>query len=121
MVDDRMSHQVMRMCMKMYKQPESWPALEAVSKYVAELAPRKPEGWLNWANALREQDKIEDAKEVAREALDQHPNNATLRLNLGCYCSLHGEVQEAMHRQGQSSKGMSEMLLKWVPYRNAST
>ncbi|MDA7640527.1 tetratricopeptide repeat protein [Opitutaceae bacterium] len=93
--DDRMSLRVMRMRMKMYKQAEYWPELEAVSKFVAKQAPRKPEGWVNWSNALREQDKIEDAKKVALHALERHPNNARLRFSLGCYCSLLGEVQEA--------------------------
>lgn len=95
MGDDRMSLQVMRMRMKMYKQAEYWPALEAVSKYIAKLIPRKPEGWVNWSKALREQNKVEDARKVALNALERHPENATLRFSLGCYCSLLGEVDEA--------------------------
>jgi hypothetical protein len=71
MGEDRMSLQVMRMRMKMYKQAEYWPALEAVSKFVANQAPSKPEGWLNWSNALRELDKSLQKASVDNPDLDR--------------------------------------------------
>jgi tetratricopeptide (TPR) repeat protein len=81
--------------MKMYRQAEYWPALEAVSKHIAKRAPRKPDGWINYAHALKELGKIEEAKEVASKALVRHPKNASLWFNLGCYFSLLGETKEA--------------------------
>ncbi len=76
--EDRMSLPVMSFRMKMYRQAEYWPALEAVSKHIAKRAPRKAEGWINWARALKELGKVEQAREVALIALDRHPDNANL-------------------------------------------
>ena len=78
MGEDRMSLAVMSFRMKMYRQAEYWPALEAVSKHIAKMAPRKPDGWINYTHALKEMGKTEDAKEVASKALKRHPNNASL-------------------------------------------
>ncbi|MBT3483510.1 MAG: tetratricopeptide repeat protein [Opitutales bacterium] len=50
---------------------------------------------INYAHALKEMGKIEDAKEVASKALKRYLNNASLWFNLGCYCSLLGETKEA--------------------------
>ena len=93
--EDRMSMAVMSFRMKMYRQAEYWPALEAVSKHIAKRAPRKPDGWINYAHALKEMGKIENAKEVASKALKRHPNNASLWFSLGCCCSLLGATKEA--------------------------
>jgi len=93
--EDRMSLAVMSFRMKMYRQAEYWPALGAVSKHIAKRAPRKPDGWINYAHTLKEMGKIENAKEVASKALKRHPNNASLWFSLGCCCSLLGETKEA--------------------------
>ena len=53
-----MSTAVMLLRMKMYRQAEHWPALEAVSKYITKRAPRKSEGWINYACALKELGRI---------------------------------------------------------------
>ena len=70
MCEDRMSLAVMSFRMKMYRQAEYSPALQSVSKHIAKMAPRKPSGWINYAHALKEIGKIEDAKEVASEAAE---------------------------------------------------
>lgn len=93
--EDRMSLAVISFRMKMYRQAEYWPALEAVLNHIAKMAPRKPDGWINYAHALKEMGKTEDAKEVASKALAQQLNNASLWFSLGCYCSLLGETKEA--------------------------
>ena len=90
-----MSVEVMNMRIKLYNQGKFWEALVAVSKYVADKAPRVVHGWSNWAYALRMQDRYSEAKEVALKALKLHPDDAALCFNLGCYCSLLGEIREA--------------------------
>jgi len=59
---------------------------------------------MHWAFALREMDKIEEAKTVALRGLEHHPDEAILHFNLACYLSLLGEFPEAKDHLNKSIK-----------------
>ncbi len=74
-----------------------WKQMETVSQRLAELEPENPFGWVNWAYALRERNKVKDALSVAEAGLEFVPEEAVLWFNFACYCSLLGQVEAASH------------------------
>jgi len=86
---------VRSMFIRLYLEAKKWRKMAEASKALAEVSPENAFGWTNWAYALRELNQHKQAKDVATDALLQHPNEAVLWFNLACYCSLLGEVQEA--------------------------
>ena len=44
-----------------------------------------PELWGNWAYATRRNMSVEAAKTILLDAEKQHPQDATIQFNLGCY------------------------------------
>ena len=75
-----------------------WKRMEQASKRLAELEPKNPYGWVNWAYALRERNQIKEAMSVAETGLEFVPEEAVLWFNFACYSSLLGEVEDASQR-----------------------
>ncbi len=92
---DRLRSEVLLMRSKLYMESQNWEVMAAVSKQLAEQLPDSPHAWTNWAYALREMNRNEEAKEVALHGLALHPQEPILWFNLACYCSLLGEFQDA--------------------------
>lgn len=92
---EQQSPAVMSMRAQLYLQTREWERMEAAAKHVARMEPDTPSGWIHWAYALRELEKLEEAQTVARRGLERHPEEATLWFNLACYSSLLGEVKQA--------------------------
>lgn len=72
-----------------------WKRMELASKRLAELEPENPFGWINWAYALRERNKVKEALCVAEAGLEFVPEEGVLWFNFACYCSLLGQVESA--------------------------
>lgn len=92
---ENLTNEVLAMRAKLYLEMENWEVMAAVSQQLAEQSPKSVYAWVNWAYALRELDKNDEAKTVALHGLKVHPKNAILWFNLACYCSLLGEYQDA--------------------------
>jgi len=107
--EDRMSVEVMAFRSRMYCDAKQWELMEAVSKYVAENAPDNPQGWIMWANALRFQERYQEAKNVAFAGLDKHPEEAALWFNLACYFSLLGNQEKASENLSKAT-GLNKKL-----------
>ncbi|MCH6258561.1 hypothetical protein MLD52_18520 [Puniceicoccaceae bacterium K14] len=93
--EDKNDLDVLRMWNRFHLVSENWFQLEVTAHTLTEKRPQDPFGWVNWAYALRELDKIQAAKNVASEALTRHPKEAVLWYNLACYCCLLGELKDA--------------------------
>ena len=92
---ERLGDDVLAMRARLYLESKNWEVMEAVSKQLATQSPKLAFAWVNWAYALREMGRNEEAKQVALRGLEQHPKEATLWFNLACYCSLLGELEDA--------------------------
>ena len=77
---------------------EEWTHAEVVARHLVKILPEEPGGWINWANATRRCQSIEDAKQVLLSAEKLHPNEATIQFNLGCYACQLGDLEEAKRR-----------------------
>jgi len=97
--DDRMSADVMRLRVDLYTQAKEWDLLLAVAKALARIDPDDEQGWISWAFALRELERVPEAQEVLLKAEPIHgQSSATLHYNLACYACLLGNMEEAKSR-----------------------
>ena len=93
--EDRESTETLTMCVRLYLESKKWFRMTLTAKELAERQPENPFGWVNWAYALRERNRIKDARSVAKAGLEYVSNDAILWFNYACYCSLLGDVEEA--------------------------
>jgi tetratricopeptide (TPR) repeat protein len=66
--------------------------MQVVAKKLAEHDPKNVQWAILWAYATRRADSIEAAKEILMQALQQHPDDAIVHFNLGCYASQLGDL-----------------------------
>ncbi|MDQ8196871.1 tetratricopeptide repeat protein [Pelagicoccus enzymogenes] len=92
---ERLMDDVLLVRSRLYLEARNWELMEAVSKQLAEQTPSSRHAWINWAYALREMERNEEAKNIALRALVLHPQEPVLWFNLACYCSLLGQYQDA--------------------------
>ena len=60
---------------------------------------RSESGWIGWAYALRELNRVEEARAVLLDAEKYHgTNSAVLHYNLACYDALLGALKNARAR-----------------------
>jgi len=81
-----------------------WPAMIEAGRELARLQPELSHGWISWAYALREAQRITEAQAVLREAESRHPACGVLHYNLACYACLLGERPEAEKRLRRALK-----------------
>lgn len=103
--EDGENREVLEARLDLATQRRTW---KAAIKYGEQLATRYPElegGWIGWAYALRELQKIEEARAVLLEAEPRHgKKSALLHFNLACYYALLGEPEAARERLERACK-----------------
>jgi hypothetical protein len=63
------------------------------------VASRKEAGaWIMWAYATRRDQSLAVAEKILLEAESEHPQEATIQFNLGCYACQRGDLKEARRR-----------------------
>ena len=94
--EDRRSPGILFVRSDLYMKARQWGLLLAVSRELARKSPTHHEGWIGWAYARRELNRIEEAKAVLLEAEPIHGEKLALRhYNLACYCCLLGDPAAA--------------------------
>ena len=74
----------------------SWDNVIVVSKKLTHTSPADDKGWVSWAFALRELNRIEEARAVLLEAMPLHGKTCDLlHYNLACYECLLGNLPAA--------------------------
>ena len=97
--ENRLLPEVMTLRMDLYTQAKQWDLLLAVSRKLAEQKPDVPDGFIGWAFALRELNRVEEAKAVLISAEPVHgKKTSVLHYNLACYYCLLGDFAEAKKR-----------------------
>jgi tetratricopeptide (TPR) repeat protein len=75
---------------------KAWTLVVDLSHDYATRRPREEKGWISWAYALRELQRVEEAREVLLRAEALHgAGSALLHYNLACYHCLLGDKPEA--------------------------
>ena len=85
---DQASYETMSMWVRLYSESRDWSKMAALAEQLVALDEKAAYGWVNWAYALRELERVADAKEVATRGLKKHAEEAVLWFNLACSCSL---------------------------------
>lgn len=102
--EERLSAQVMSVRADLYMASRHWDLLVAVARELARLEPGEEKGWVHWAYALRELDRVAEAKAILLQAEPRHRGVALLHYNLACYHSLLGELGDAKVRLRRAFK-----------------
>ena len=103
--DARMSAEVMELRVDLYHQAKDWELLLAVAKELARLCPKEKQGWISWAYALRELERVKEAQDVLLKSESMHgESSAVLHYNLACYACLLGDMDEAKSRLSTACK-----------------
>lgn len=97
--EDRFTPDVMSARVELHMASKQW---ESVIDYASLLTSNSPEhvnGWTAWAYALRELNRIEEARDVLLEAEPLHGGKESLiSYNLACYFCLLGDLESAKKR-----------------------
>lgn len=88
---------------ELHTQEKKWARVITAAKELAHQCPTSETGWIGWAYALRELNRITEAFEVLSEA-EKHrrPSSALVHYNLGCYLCLLGDHRKALARLKQA-------------------
>jgi tetratricopeptide (TPR) repeat protein len=95
---DRNHPEVLSAACDLHSETRDWPGMIEAGQTLARVRPDHPHGWVSWAYALREIQKVREAQEVLHEAESLHPACGVLHYNLACYACLLGDRDEAERR-----------------------
>ncbi len=86
---DRLSPEVMDLRCDLYLAARNWELLLAVSRELIRARPSDGKGWIQTARALRELDRVPEARTVLAEAVRSHAVCSRLHYQLAsCHCLL---------------------------------
>jgi Tfp pilus assembly protein PilF len=77
---------------------QDWPALRDLARYVVAQNPGHAGAWVTWAYATRRAESLAAAEQILLAAEEQHPTEATIQFNLGCYACQRGDLANARRR-----------------------
>ena len=92
---NRETPEVLAVEVDLYHQTKDWERLNKVARLLSKVQPDNPGGWVSYAYATRRINGIEDAQAILLEAEASHPEEPTIKYNLGCYACKLGEMDEA--------------------------
>lgn len=103
--EDRLSAPVLTARLKLHMEAEHWETVIGVGSRLAQMTPELKEAWINWAYALRELNRVEEAKAVLLKAEPiQGEKCGLLHYNLACYLCLLGDIAGARERLQRACK-----------------
>lgn len=102
---ERMQPEVLRVRSEYHMQRRDWESLILVASVLARVAPDEETGWISWAYALRELNRVQEAQEVLLLAEARHGARCgVLHYNLACYACLLGNPSLALRRLRRALK-----------------
>lgn len=95
---DAQTSEVIAVRLAVLHEQNNWPAVRDLARELVQRDPSEPAVWISWAYATRRADSLAAAEEILREAERQHPTEATIQFNLGCYACQRGDLSAARAR-----------------------
>lgn len=103
--EDRLVPEVVGVRLELAMAAKHWDIAAGVGRELARSRPANEQAWISWAFALRELNRIEEARDVLLEAEPLHGATcALLHYNLACYFCLLGDLATARERLARSCK-----------------
>lgn len=81
-----------------HMETKDWARVIDAAQIVCSRKPGCERAWIAWAYALRELQRVEEARDVLIRAERLHPRCGVLHYNLACYYCLLGDQVEAERR-----------------------
>lgn len=108
--EDRLCPEVLSVRVDLHAAANDWELLIAAARDLVLRQPKAIKGWILWANALRQLDRVAEAKAVLLEAEPHHWEQCgRLHFDLARYHCLLGEFEYALQRLRKAFK----MDAKW--------
>jgi hypothetical protein len=82
----------------MLQAAEQWRELRKYAQGLVEAEPGESGWWIIWAYAARRGSTVKAAEKILLAAEAQHPLDATIQFNLGCYACQLGDLSAAKAR-----------------------
>ena len=96
---EQLRSEVLSVRVDLHLEAKQWEKLVDVGGRLARAHPEIEHAWIGWAYALRELNRIADARTVLLDAESHHgKTSAVLHYNLACYDSLLGALSSARTR-----------------------
>jgi tetratricopeptide (TPR) repeat protein len=92
------SLQFMGVRLAIWHEQKNWPAVRDLARELVRRNPSDAGAWVTWAYATRRAVSLEAAESILLEAEAQHPAEATIQFNLGCYAAQRGDLALARRR-----------------------
>jgi tetratricopeptide (TPR) repeat protein len=101
---ERQALPVLKVTVECLMAAKRWERVVETAPPIVESEPHYEPAWIAWAFALRELERVEEAREVLLAALPHHEETSGLvHYNLACYESLLGNPREARRRLARAS------------------
>ena len=102
---DRLKPPVLAVRLELEMAAEHWDAVVDIGSNLARETPENERAWICWAYALREVDRVVEARAVLLSAETMHgQTSAILHYNLACYDCLLGDLVIARERLERACK-----------------
>jgi hypothetical protein len=96
---DQLRPDVLAVRVDLHMEAKQWEKLVDVAGRLARAHPEIEHAWIGWAYALRELDRVTEARAVLLDGESHHgQTSAVLHYNLACYDSLLGAMASARAR-----------------------
>ncbi|MBK9992094.1 MAG: hypothetical protein IPP19_15570 [Verrucomicrobia bacterium] len=80
------------------QEQKHWVRLVPLAAGLAREKPDDAGWWIMWAYAVRRAESLAAAEKILLEAETNHPKEATIQFNLGCYACQRGDLATARER-----------------------
>jgi len=80
------------------QEQKKWAALQNVAGELCRRHPENPGWWIMYAYGARRAASLKEAESILLDAHRQHPGDATILFNLGCYACQSGDLILAQTR-----------------------
>jgi Tfp pilus assembly protein PilF len=77
------------------QEQKEWTSLAPLAASLVREKPEDPGWWIMWAYAVRRAESLANAEKILLEAEANHPKEATIQFNLGCYACQRGDLARA--------------------------
>ena len=112
--EDRRRIEVLGARLALYLAGRKWQMAAAVAGHLVKVTPENATWWIQMAYAVRRSETIEKAEAILLRALEIHPKNVIILINLASYASVtgrFGEAKERLRRAIDLNKGVRRLAL----------
>jgi Flp pilus assembly protein TadD len=96
--EEKTRNEVLGARVNLYMAAKKWDMAAAVASHLVKVDPETAGWWISLAYAVRRTESVENAEAILLRAQAIHPKVAMIALNLACYASVTGRVEEAKER-----------------------